>query len=86
MASMSNSPASCYLLEAEGFRLLIDLGNGALGVLQRYAGLSGPGKLPAHPTTVTRMQAIIQVRERTLGNHAQSWPSSWDSASSRVPE
>ena len=27
-----DSPASCYLLEAEGFRLLIDLGNGALGV------------------------------------------------------
>src|SRR2546425_798448 len=34
-----DSPASCYLLEAEGFRLLLDLGNGALGVLQRFAGL-----------------------------------------------
>ena len=34
-----DSPASCYLLEAEGFRMLIDLGNGALGVLQRHAGL-----------------------------------------------
>jgi ribonuclease BN (tRNA processing enzyme) len=34
-----DSPASCYLLEAEGFRLVIDLGNGALGVLQRYAEL-----------------------------------------------
>jgi len=34
-----DSPASCYLLEAEGFRLLVDLGNGALGALQRYAGL-----------------------------------------------
>src|SRR6266496_478207 len=34
-----DSPASCYLLEAEGFRLVIDLGNGALGALQRYAGL-----------------------------------------------
>jgi ribonuclease BN (tRNA processing enzyme) len=33
------SPASCYLLEAEGFRMLLDLGNGALGVLQRHAGL-----------------------------------------------
>jgi ribonuclease BN (tRNA processing enzyme) len=33
------SPASCYLLEAEGFRLLLDLGNGSLGVLQRHAGL-----------------------------------------------
>ena len=36
-----DSPASCYLLEAEGFRLVIDLGNGALGALQRYAGLFG---------------------------------------------
>jgi ribonuclease BN (tRNA processing enzyme) len=34
-----DSPASCYLLEAEGFRLLLDLGNGALGVLQRHADL-----------------------------------------------
>jgi ribonuclease BN (tRNA processing enzyme) len=36
-----DSPASCYLLEADGFRLVIDMGNGALGVLQRYAGLFG---------------------------------------------
>jgi ribonuclease BN (tRNA processing enzyme) len=35
------SPASCYLFEAEGFRLVIDLGNGSLGVLQRYAELYG---------------------------------------------
>jgi ribonuclease BN (tRNA processing enzyme) len=34
-----DSAASCYLLEAEGFRLVIDLGNGALGALQRHAGL-----------------------------------------------
>lgn len=35
------SPASCYLLEAEHqgrtWRILLDLGNGALGVLQRHA-------------------------------------------------
>jgi len=34
-----DSAASCYLLEADGFRLVIDLGNGALGALQRHAGL-----------------------------------------------
>jgi ribonuclease BN (tRNA processing enzyme) len=34
-----DSPASCYLVEADGFRLLLDLGNGALGALQRHAGL-----------------------------------------------
>jgi ribonuclease BN (tRNA processing enzyme) len=31
------SPASCYLVTAEGFRLVVDLGNGAIGALQRYA-------------------------------------------------
>jgi ribonuclease BN (tRNA processing enzyme) len=34
-----DSPASCYLIEAGGFRLLLDLGNGALGALQRHCGL-----------------------------------------------
>jgi ribonuclease BN (tRNA processing enzyme) len=34
-----DSPASCYLIEAEGFRLLMDLGSGALGPLQRYCDL-----------------------------------------------
>jgi ribonuclease BN (tRNA processing enzyme) len=31
-----NSPASGYLVEAEGFRLVIDMGHGAFGALQRY--------------------------------------------------
>jgi ribonuclease BN (tRNA processing enzyme) len=34
-----DSPASCYLVEADGFRLVVDLGNGGLGALQRYASL-----------------------------------------------
>ncbi len=34
-----DSAASCYLLEAEGFRLVIDFGNGSLGALQRHTGL-----------------------------------------------
>ena len=34
-----SSPGSCYLVEAGGFRLLIDLGNGSLGVLQRFCSL-----------------------------------------------
>lgn len=32
------SAASCYLVEADGYRVLLDLGNGALGSLQRYCG------------------------------------------------
>lgn len=34
-----DSPASCYLIEAGGFALLLDLGNGALGPLQRSIDL-----------------------------------------------
>ena len=34
-----DTPASCYLLEADGFRLIIDLGNGSLGALQKYADI-----------------------------------------------
>jgi ribonuclease BN (tRNA processing enzyme) len=36
-----DSAASCYLLEAEGFRLVVEFGNGALGPLQKHAGLFG---------------------------------------------
>ncbi len=31
------SPASCYLVEHDGFRLLLDLGNGSFGALQALA-------------------------------------------------
>jgi ribonuclease BN (tRNA processing enzyme) len=34
-------PASSYLIETPGFRLVVDLGNGALGALQRFAPLDG---------------------------------------------
>ncbi len=33
------SPASCYLIETDGFRLVVDMGNGSLGALQRFAAL-----------------------------------------------
>ncbi|MFE7135974.1 MBL fold metallo-hydrolase [Streptomyces sp. NPDC057638] len=33
------SACSSYLVEADGFRLLLDMGNGALGELQRHIGL-----------------------------------------------
>lgn len=31
-----DSPASCYLVEADGFSMLLDMGNGAVGALQRH--------------------------------------------------
>jgi ribonuclease BN (tRNA processing enzyme) len=39
-----NSPASCYLVEHEGFRLLLDLGNGSFGPLQTHVD---PARLDA---------------------------------------
>lgn len=35
----ATSAASCYLVEAEGFRLVVDLGSGALGALARHTDL-----------------------------------------------
>ncbi|MEP6760921.1 MAG: MBL fold metallo-hydrolase [Sporichthyaceae bacterium] len=32
-------PASCYLVEADGFRVVVDLGSGALGPLQRHCAI-----------------------------------------------
>jgi len=34
-----DSACSAHLVEAEGFRLLLDMGNGSLGALQRHIGL-----------------------------------------------
>jgi ribonuclease BN (tRNA processing enzyme) len=34
-----DSACSCYLVDAEGFRLLVDFGTGSLSALQRFAGL-----------------------------------------------
>lgn len=34
------SPASCYLIDTGDFRLVLDLGNGALGALQSYTSLT----------------------------------------------
>jgi ribonuclease BN (tRNA processing enzyme) len=35
-----DSACSAYLVEADGFRLLVDFGTGSLSALQRYAGLN----------------------------------------------
>ena len=34
-----HSPASCYLIDTGDFRMVLDLGNGAVGALQQYTGL-----------------------------------------------
>ena len=39
------SPASCYLVEHDGARLVLDLGNGSLGALQRHVDLDADDAL-----------------------------------------
>jgi ribonuclease BN (tRNA processing enzyme) len=34
-----DTSSSCYLVEADGFCMVVDLGNGSLGQLQRYVGV-----------------------------------------------
>ena len=41
------SPASCYLIEHEGHRIVLDLGNGAFGALQQHVDVVWPGALDA---------------------------------------
>ena len=41
------SPASCYLVEHDGHRIVLDLGNGSLGALQQHVDLVWPGALDA---------------------------------------
>ena len=41
------SPASCYLVEHDGVRIVLDLGNGSLGALQQYVDLSQDDALAA---------------------------------------
>lgn len=43
----ADSPASSYLVEHDGHRIVLDLGNGALGALQRHVDLMWPGALDA---------------------------------------
>jgi len=38
-----DSPASAYLVTADGFHLMLDLGSGSLGVLQRHIGVDEIG-------------------------------------------
>lgn len=35
-----DSPGSCYLVEVDGFRVLLDIGSGALGAVQRHVDLA----------------------------------------------
>lgn len=43
----AESPASSYLLDHDGHRIVLDLGNGSIGALQQHVDLTWPGALDA---------------------------------------
>ncbi|WP_375479231.1 MBL fold metallo-hydrolase [uncultured Jatrophihabitans sp.] len=70
-----DSPASGYLVEAEGYRLVVDLGHGAFGALQRHVS---PADIDA--IVVSHLHAdhcidltayIVALRYGTDGYHSQ---------------
>lgn len=74
-----DSAASCYLVQAEGsgrtWNVLLDLGNGAFGPLQRVcepADLDAVGLTHLHPDHVSDVCALtvyLQYRPEALGAH-----------------
>jgi ribonuclease BN (tRNA processing enzyme) len=69
-----DSPASCYLVEHDGFRLLLDVGNGAFGALQRYLD---PGLVDAvllshlHPDHCADLDAFPVWRQHGPGDDSR---------------
>jgi ribonuclease BN (tRNA processing enzyme) len=61
-----DSPASCYLVEADGFRIVLDLGQGAAGPLQGYTVPSTLGAIlishlhSDHCLDLTALAVILQ--------------------------
>lgn len=58
---------SCYLIEADGFRLLLDIGNGACGPLQRHAAPADIGAVilshahADHYIDITQLQYLRRI-------------------------
>ncbi|MGW0516236.1 MBL fold metallo-hydrolase [Crossiella sp. NPDC003009] len=61
----ADSPASGYLVESDGFRVLLDLGNGVLGALQRHGDPFGVDALVLshlHPDHCADFAALTVLR------------------------
>jgi ribonuclease BN (tRNA processing enzyme) len=72
-----NSPSSCYLLEADGFRMVLDLGSGALGALQRHLDLRELGAVlisHLHPDHCIDLLALYVARTYDPRRHYDRVP------------
>ena len=71
----ADSPASCYLIEHDGHRILLDLGNGALGALQRHIDLTWPGALDAVILSHCHVDHCVDVASLYVQRHYAPTPS-----------
>lgn len=65
----AESPASCYLIEHEGVRIVLDLGNGALGALQQYVDLVWPEALAAVVLTHCHVDHCVDLASLFVQRH-----------------
>lgn len=72
----AQSPASCYLVEHDGHRLLLDLGNGALGALQSHVDLVWPGALDAVILSHCHVDHFVDMASLYVQRHYAPEPTS----------
>ena len=71
----ADSPASCYLVEHEGSRILLDMGNGSFGALQQYVDIVWPGALDAVVLSHCHLDHCADLGSLYVQKHYYSPPS-----------
>lgn len=70
----ADSPASSYLVEHDGHRILLDLGNGSFGALQRHVDLVWPEALDAVVLSHTHLDHCADLGSLYVQRHYYSPP------------
>ena len=69
-----DSACSAYLIEADGFRLMLDFGTGSLSALQRYSGLKSVDAVAAVASALRSHAGRLLVRRRPPVRAGRSVP------------
>lgn len=70
----AESPASSYLIEHDGHRIVLDLGNGSFGTLQRHVDLTWPGALDAVVLSHCHLDHCADIGSLYVQRHYYSPP------------
>jgi ribonuclease BN (tRNA processing enzyme) len=65
----AESPGSCYLIEHDGVRIVLDMGNGSLGVLQQHVDIDEPGVLAAIILSHCHVDHCVDVASLYVQRH-----------------